>query len=87
MVFDNSDDPEPNNNNNLAVFGFVFYLASTSMITLLFLALKLLFAYNNFLLGYSQSLFFFLFIFLSYFLFVLFTKSYLVNNLVDKLIF
>ena len=87
MVFDNSEDPEPNNNNNLAVFGFVFYLASTSIITLLFLALKLLFAYNNFLLGYTQSLFFFLFIFLSYFLFVLFTKSYLVNNLVDKLIF
>lgn len=86
MVLDSSEDPEPNNN-NIALFGFVFYVVATITITFLFLILKLIFTYNSFLLGYTQSLFFFLFIFMSYFLFILFTRSYLVNNLVSKLIF
>lgn len=86
MVLDSSEDPEPNNN-NIALFGFVFYVVATTSITFLFLLLKLIFTYNSFLLGYTQSLFFFLFIFMSYFLFILFTRSYLVNNLVSKLIF
>lgn len=85
MIFDSSEEPESNNNNNLVLFGFIFYVTTAFMITFVFLVFKLFFAYNNFLLGYTQSLFFFLFIFLSYFLFILFTKSYLVNNLVDKL--
>jgi len=85
MIFDSSEEPESNNNNNLVLFGFIFYVTTAFTITFVFLVFKLFFAYNNFLLGYTQSLFFFLFIFLSYFLFILFTKSYLVNNLIDKL--
>lgn len=85
MIFDSSEEPESNNNNNLVLFGFIFYITTAFMITFVFLVFKSFFAYNNFLLGYTQSLFFFLFIFLSYFLFILFTKSYLVNNLIDKL--
>ncbi len=85
MIFDSSEEPESNNNNNLVLFGFIFYVTTAFMVTFVFLVFKLFFAYNNFLLGYTQSLFFFLFIFLSYFLFILFTKSYLVNNLIDKL--
>lgn len=67
---------------NLYVFNFIFYALISFMITFLFLILKLLFSYNNFLLGYFQSLFFFLFFFLTYFLFLLFTKSFVYNNLV-----
>ena len=85
MIFDSSEEPESNNNNNLVLFGFIFYVTTAFMVTFVFLVFKLFFAYNNFLLGYTQSLFFFLFIFLSYFLFILFTKSYLVNNLIGKL--
>ena len=86
IIFDNTEEPESGNDNNLTIFGFVFYLVAAVAVTLAFLLLKLTFSYNSFLLGYSQSLFFFLFVFLSHFLFILFTKSFVMNNLINKLI-
>lgn len=86
IIFDNTEDQDSSNDTNPIIFGFVFYLVAAAMVTFAFLLLKLTFSYNSFLLGYSQSLFFFLFVFLSHFLLILFTKSFVMNNLINKLI-
>ena len=70
---------------NPAAFCLLIYLTVVSSAALTFLVLKLLFSYNNFIIGYTQSLFFFLFLFLSYFLFLLFTKSLVTNRVISKL--
>ena len=70
---------------NPAAFCFLVYLTLVASVTFTLLALKLLFSYNSFIIGYTQSLFFFLFLFLSYFLFLLFTKSLVANNIISKL--
>lgn len=67
------------------LFGFIWYVTLSFFVTVIFLTLNLVFSYNSFLLGYTQSLFFFLFIFLSYVLFRLFAKSYTFNDIINKL--
>ena len=67
------------------LFGFIWYATLSFFVTVIFLSLNLVFSYNSFLLGYTQSLFFFLFIFLSYVLFRLFAKSYTFNDIINKL--
>jgi len=59
IIFDNTEDQDSSNDTNPIIFGFVFYLVAAAMVTFAFLLLKLTFSYNSFLLGYSQSLFFF----------------------------
>lgn len=71
---------------NSIFFGIIWYTTLSFFLTLFLLSLNLVFSYNSFLVGYTQSLFFFIFIFLSYTLFRLFTKGTVLNSTINLLV-